>query len=168
MSVGDVSMMGEWLTELEATALAKALRNSVWSYPLVNAGHILGVALLVGGMVPLDLRLLGAWRSVPLMPLWRVLTRTAGAGLALAVICGSLLFITRATEYAASGLFIAKMVVVAIGATNALAVRLVRLDKRLRLAPATENLPVWFRLVGGVSLLAWVAALSLGRLVGYF
>src|SRR5512145_1609747 len=89
-------MIGEWLADLEATALAQALRDSVWTYPLVNAGHILGVALLVGSIVPLDLRLLGAWRSVPLAPLWEILTRTAGAGLVLAMVFGVLLFIIPA------------------------------------------------------------------------
>ena len=78
-------MIDEWAAALEATALAAALRNSVWSYPLVNAAHILGVALLVGSIVPLDLRLLGAWRSVPLPPLWGMLTRTAGAGAVIAL-----------------------------------------------------------------------------------
>lgn len=53
-------MLGQWLAALEATELARALRDSVWIYPLVNAGHILGVALLVGSIVPLDLRLLSA------------------------------------------------------------------------------------------------------------
>lgn len=149
-------------------ALAMALRNSVWIYPLVNAAHILGVALLVGATVPLDLRLIGVWRSVSLMPLWRVLTRVASAGLALAMVCGSLLFITRATEYAASSLFIAKMVVVAIGTANALAIRLMRIEAHLCLVPATVTLPVRLRLAGGVSLVAWVTALGLGRLVGYF
>jgi hypothetical protein len=161
-------MIDAWLRVLEATALAKALRSSVWAYPLVNAAHILGVALLVGAMVPLDLRLLGAWRSVPLIPLWRVLTRTAGAGLALAMVFGMLLFITRATEYAASSLFIAKMVVVLVGVVNALVVRLVLPAAGAPLAPATGKLPVRLRLAGGVSLAAWLTALSLGRLVGYF
>src|SRR5262245_6160196 len=114
-------MIGEWLAGLEATALARALRGSVYAYPLVNAGHILGVALLVGSIVPLDLRLLGAWRTAPLAPLWHVLTRTAATGLALAILFGSLLFIAKATEYAASGLFLSKMAVVGAGAVNALA-----------------------------------------------
>jgi hypothetical protein len=60
------------------------------------------------------------------------------------------------------------MVVVAIGAANALVIRLARLDVHARLAPAAAHLPVWLRLAGGVSLVAWVTALSLGRLVGYF
>src|ERR671914_342859 len=117
-------MIEEWPAALEATPLATVLRGSVWVYPLVNAAHILGVALLVGSIVPLDLRLLGAWRSVPLAPLWGVLTRIAGAGLVLAMIFGILLFIARATEYAASNLFISKMVIVALGTANALALRM--------------------------------------------
>ena len=161
-------MIGEWLAGLEATALARALRDSVWVYPLVNAGHILGVALLVGSIIPLDLRLLWAWRSVPLAPLWRVLTRTAAAGLALAIVFGSLLFITRATEYAASGFFIAKMVVVGAATANALALRMVVPDDLSRMRSTTEKPSRRIRLAGGISLAAWLTALTLGRLVGYF
>jgi len=161
-------MTGDWLAGLEAMALARALRDSVWTYPLVNAGHILGVALLVGSIIPLDLRLLGAWRSVPLAPLWRVLTRTAAAGLVLAMVCGSLLFITRATEYAASSLFISKMAVVGTGTANALALRMIAPDALLRAQPTADKPPARVQLAGGVSLAAWLTALTLGRLLGYF
>jgi len=160
-------MIEQWAAALEATALAAALRNSVWSYPLVNAAHILGVALLVGSIVPLDLRLLGAWPSVPLAPLWGVLTRTAGAGFLLAIIFGMLLFITRATEYIVSNLFIAKMVVVAIGTTNVLTLRILRGQvSEMALTYGKPPLPV--RLAAAVSLVTWLTALTLGRLVGYF
>jgi len=161
-------MIEQWAAALEATELAAALRNSVWSYPLVNAAHILGVALLVGSIVPLDLRLLGAWRSVPLAPLWGVLTRTAGIGLVLAIIFGTLLFITRATEYIASNLFIAKMLVVAIGTANALTLRIPSQAKISEITSSRWKLPTRLRLAAGVSLAAWLAALTLGRLVGYF
>ena len=161
-------MIGEWLVALEATAVAGALRGSVWAYPLVNTEHILGVALLVGAMLPLDLRLLGAWRSVPLAPLWRVLTRTAGAGLGLAMVCGTLLFITRATEYASSGLFISKMVVVGVGTANAVALRTLVPNAIAPMRSALETPPVRVQLAGGISLAAWLTALLLGRLVGYF
>ena len=161
-------MIGEWLAALEATALARALSDSVWVYPLVNAGHILGVALLVGSIVPLDLRLVCAWRSVPLAPLWRVLTRTAAAGLGLAIVFGSLLFITRATEYAASGFFIAKMGVVGAATANALALRIVAPEELSRMESTGGKPSRRIRLAGGISLAAWVTALTLGRLVGYF
>jgi hypothetical protein len=161
-------MIEDWAAALEATALAIALRNSVWSYPLVNAAHILGVALLVGSIVPLDLRLLGAWRTAPLAPLWNILTRTAGAGFLLAIIFGMLLFITRATEYIASNLFLAKMAVVIIGTANAMALRTPPPSDTSGITSAEAMPPLRLRLAAGVSLTAWLAALTLGRLVGYF
>jgi hypothetical protein len=160
--------MGEWLTALEGTGLAQALRHSTWAYPLVNAGHLLGVALLLGAIVPLDLRLLGAWPSVPIKPLWRVLTQTAAAGLVLATIFGALLFVTAASEYAASSLFLSKMLVLVAAAVNAVVLRVLLAGDSSRWDTLQERPPGPMRIAGGVSLLAWLSVLILGRLVGYF
>ena len=100
-----------------------SLRYSTWAYPPVNACHILGIALLVGAVFSLDLRLLRAWRNAPLAPLWHVLTRVAATGLLIAAVCGVLLFATRATEYAQSPLFLTKLLVVAVGVFNAVSLR---------------------------------------------
>lgn len=160
-------MLDQWLAALEATEFARALGNSVWAYPLVNAGHIFGVALLVGSIVPLDLRLLGAWRAQSLTPLWHVLTRTAAVGLGLAVGFGGLLFATRATEYAASPFFLGKMAVVLAAAINALALR--RAFPRDWLEGKSGVALRWrVRAAAGFSLVAWLVVLTLGRLVGYF
>jgi hypothetical protein len=153
---------------LEATALAQALRGSAWAYPLVNAGHIFGVALLVGGIVPLDLRLLGLWRAMPLAPLWQVLTRTAAVGLLLAVVCGALLFSTRAAAYVHSSLFVSKMLLVAVGMVNAAALHLTGFRSLQDLPAADLHIPMRIRIAAGISLTAWLTALVLGRLVGYF
>lgn len=161
-------MIDIWLAALEASALAGALRNSVWAYPLVNASHILGVALLVGSILPLDLRLMGIWRSVALGPLWRVLSRTGAFGLTLAMLCGFLLFSTRATEYAASPLFITKMLVIVLGITNALVLNKISLQGRLPERLPSGQLPIAYRVAGGLSMCVWLTALTLGRLVGYF
>ena len=161
-------MVEEWTAALQATALAAALRDSIWSYPLINAAHILGVALLVGSIVPLDLRLLGLWGSVPLAPLWAVLTRTAGIGLIVAIIFGTLLFITRATEYAASNLFIAKMILVLLGTANTLMLRMPPQAQVWQPASDPWKPSSRIRVAAGVSLGAWLSALTLGRLIGYF
>ncbi len=159
-------MLDPWLEALEATRFARGLGNSVWAYPLVNAGHILGIAL-VGSIVPLDLRLLSAWRAQPLAPLWHVLTRTAALGLALAVSFGGLLFATRATEYAASPYFLAKMVIVIAAAANAIALHIA--FPRAALEGKTIGALSWrVRAAAGFSMMAWLSALTLGRLVGYF
>ena len=155
----------EWSAALEATELATALRRSTWLYPLVNAAHLLGVALVVGAMVPLDLRLLGVWPRTALQPLWQVLIACAVAGLLLAIASGTLLFITRASDYLASPLFGAKMAAVALGVANAV---LLRIGGPARSALAGERSSPRLRLAAAVSLLAWPAALLLGRLIGYF
>lgn len=155
-------MLEPWLASLESATPVAALRGSTWAYPLVNAAHLLGVALLVGAMVPLDLRLLGRWRSLPLAPLWRLLRASAAGGLMLAIAAGALLFSTDASAYAASRLFGLKMAVVAVGIANALVLRLA-----LPASPV-EPLPAWLRAGAAVSLAAWLSALVLGRLIGYF
>ena len=58
-------MLMEILAGLEGSALAAGLRGSKWVYPLVNAGHIAGIALLFGAIAGFDLRLMGAWPRVP-------------------------------------------------------------------------------------------------------
>ena len=161
-------MTGELFAALEATALARWLRDSVWAYPLVNAGHILGVALLVGAIVPLDLKLLGVWRTLPTGPLWHVLTRAAGAGLVLAAMCGAMLFITRASEYVASNLFLCKMAAVALGIANAVALRGFVPSDRSSTQQGADQSTGRLRTAAAISLLAWLTALALGRLVGYF
>jgi hypothetical protein len=161
-------MIDQWLAALEATWLARSLRDSVWIYPLVNTGHIAGIALLVGSIIPLDLRLLSLWQSWPLAPLWHVLTRTATAGLIMAILFGSLLFVARATEYAASPFFLAKMIVVGAAVLNALALRVALPRPASKTQPPVEARSWRIRVAAGFSLIAWLAALTLGRLVGYF
>lgn len=159
--------MADWMTAVEASALAEALRGSVWAYPIVNALHIFGVALLVGSIVPLDLRLLGLWPKTSLATLWAVLTRTAATGFGLAIIGGLLLFITRVTEYADSGLFAVKMAVVGGAAANALISHWLMVhDDRRDMEGSRPSVAI--RITAGVSVTVWIAALVLGRLVGYF
>jgi hypothetical protein len=129
--------------------------------PIVNTGHIAGVALLVGSIILLDLRLVCAWRSVPLAPIWHVLTRTAGVGLAFAIVFGALLFVTRATEYAASSSFMTKTAVVGAGIANALVLGLIASAQRRQMQSANDRPPRRLQIAGGFSLIAWLTALTL-------
>lgn len=139
-----------------------ALRESTIVYPLVNAAHVVGVALLFGSIVPLDLRLAG-WQAgvVPVDRAARLLLPVTVAGLALAMIAGLLLFATDARGYAGSTLFQIKMLLLALAIINALALR--RVAWRGDVAPALR-----LRVAGLVSALAWLGVIVLGRLVGYF
>jgi len=147
------------LEALGGSALAQWLRFSRWGYAAVNTAHVLGIALLVGSILPLNLRLIGVWRSVPLEPLARVLLPVAATGLVLAMGTGALLFITRATEYAALDLFFVKLALIATGAIHALSVHL---GTGLKEASRSR-----LRLAGAISLSIWLAALVSGRMLAF-
>ena len=144
--------MIETAAALEATALAQFLKASRWTYPLVNAGHILGIALLVGSVIPMDVAILRgrASAAVTLLRPWSV------AGFLLALACGALLFVTQATDYVQSPWFLAKMAVLALAALNAAAhLRIDRFPPRQRRQAAIA------------SLVLWPSALLLGRMIAY-
>lgn len=148
------------LATVEGSALAAAMRQARWGYAAVNALHILGIALLVGAILPLDLRRLGAFRSVPEAELARVLVPAAATGLLLAATTGALLVLPRAGEYLALSLFRVKLALVAGGTLLAL------------LFHATDHLagpPSRIRRVAGALLSAatWITVLALGRLVAF-
>lgn len=155
--------MNEFLAALEALPLAAGLRGSVWAYPLVNAAHIVGIALLFGAVVPLDLRLIGLFSAVDVSRLSRVLVPVAAVGLALAVSAGSLLFITDARDYFASNLFRAKMIVLVLALANVVVA--FRVSRR---TGAEGGPPASLRVAAAASIGLWLAVIVLGRLVGYF
>lgn len=108
------------LAGLESTALAEFLRVSRWGYAAVNTAHILGIALLIGAAMTLNLRFLGLWPDAPRRVLVRALAPVAAAGLGLAVVAGLLLFSVRAREYADIGFLQAKLLLMGIGTASAL------------------------------------------------
>ena len=159
-------MPTEWLTAVEQWPLAVELRNSRWSYALVNAGHIVGIALLFGAIVPLDLRLMDFWRTVPLRALARILVPVAAFGLGLAIAAGLLLFSIRAVEYAALPLFWIKMALVACGIGNALLLRYAAQWER-GLDGVSGAPPRRLRIAGGVSIVLWLAVIVCGRMLAF-
>ena len=106
---------------LEGTALAQALRGSRWVYAAVNTAHIFAIALLIGSVVPLNLRLLGVWRGISREAVVRVLAPVAASGLTLALLTGPLLFSVRAREYSGVGFLQLKLTFIAVGVLSTLA-----------------------------------------------
>jgi hypothetical protein len=159
-------MLIDALTALQDWAPIAALRNSRWAYAWVNAAHIVGIALLFGAIVPLDLRLMGWRRAVPIGTMVRVLLPIAVAGLVLAVAAGLALFSVRAAKYAATGLFQVKMALVVCALSNTLLLhRAVQWETHQAAVGVTP--PPRLRMAGALSIVLWLSVIVCGRMVAF-
>lgn len=140
------------------------LRQSTIAYPLLNAAHIASLALLFGAIATLDLRILGLFSAQPVATLAGPLSAMAAFGLSLAIATGALLFSVRPQAYVENPAFLLKMVLVAAGTSNAIALRArASWTQTLSGAPASTAT----RLAAGASLLLWTGAILAGRWIGF-
>lgn len=149
------------LGAVESLGIAEYLRHARWSYAAVNAAHIFGIALLVGAILPLDLRFLGFWRHIPTKTLAQVLVPVAATGLGIAIVAGLLLFSVRAREYAGNDFLRLKLVLAGTGVIAALAIHRVHGPW---LATASDSRLAWH---GILSMTCWIGALISGRLIAF-
>jgi hypothetical protein len=154
---------------LEQSAFGEFMRtSSLWTYPAVNLLHVFGIAALFGAATIIDLRLLGVWRRVPIRSVTDVAVPVAATGFVLAVTTGAGLLVTQATEYLGNPFLLIRFAAIAVGLGNAAAVRSSpawQARGKRELSPAEHRK---LAIVGGVSLLSWVVAITAGRLIAYW
>jgi hypothetical protein len=151
----------EWLGQWPG---ARLLQRSGTAYLLVNASHILGIGLLVGAILPLDLRLAGVIRGAPLAQLAPFLSRAAGFGLGLALLTGLWLFTVKPVEYSTNPAFLWKLGLLGLALAN---IALQHHGAAFREALATEVVPWRVRFGALASCLLWLAVLLAGRWIGF-
>ncbi len=143
---------------------AVILRDSGTAYLFVNAAHILGVGLVLGAILPLDLRLLGLFRQAPLAVLGPFLSRAAATGVVVAALTGLWLFSVNAPEYVGNTAFLAKLGLLALALGN------VALQHGLgdfRAAVASDTAPPLARVLAALSIGLWLSVLVAGRWIGF-
>lgn len=142
--------------------------SGVWTYGLVNLGHILGVAMLFGAVLVLDLRLLGLWRSVPLAALSRPAVTLAGTGFSLALVSGIAMFATKAVDYVGNPFLFIKFPAIALALGNVFWLHRSaawRAHGRRELEPQERRR---LAMGGGLSLVFWLTAITAGRMIAYW
>jgi hypothetical protein len=163
-----------FLTWIEATALGHFMRESgPWTYAIVNLAHVLGISTLFGSVLLLDLALMrAAWtpkRSQASVPaLAGAAAPLAAAGFVLAAATGVGLLSSNATEYQGNLFFTIKFPVIALGVTNAVGIRRSAAWRAIGtrdLTPSETRMLAW---LGAASLTCWTAAITAGRLIGYW
>jgi len=156
-----------WLGWLETTALAQAMRQWLWLYPVVEIVHIVGIVLLVGAAAMFDLRLLGVSRRLPVAAMAHHLLPWARLGLGVMVPTGLLMFSAHATEFAANPAFRLKLALVAAACLNALVFHRWPFRSVSAWNVDAESPPA-AKLAAGLSLTLWSGVIACGRLLAYF
>ena len=154
----------EWL---QASSLAVFINKTAWAFTTIELVHVFAISLVIGTIAIVDLRLLGlASTKRPFTELARGLLPWTWAAFVLAMMAGSLLFISQATEYFVNTTFWIKMSIMVLAGINMLIFELitVRGVQNWDLEP-TPPLPA--RLAGGISLTCWALVVIFGRWTGF-
>jgi hypothetical protein len=156
-----------FLQSLEASSWGEFIHNKAWAFTTVEVVHVFAVSLLLGTIMIVDLRLLGIVAAKrPFMDLARQVLPFTWAAFVIAVTAGTLLFSSRATEYAANSVFWTKMALIAVAGINMIIFefRTARGAEKWNLDTAT---PPAARLAGVISITCWILVIFFGRLIGF-
>ena len=155
----------EFLAWLESTALADAVRTIPWLYPALESLHYIGIACLVGGIMLIDLRLLGVAKKLRI-DLMVTLLPWVWIGFTITAITGGIIFVYGATGFGTNPPFIMKMILILIAGINAFIFEV--MARRGRDSWVTAGIaPVPVRAVATISLILWVSVVTTGRWMAY-
>lgn len=136
-----------------------SLKTHVWAYPALEVVHIVGIALLLGNLVLLELRVFGRGAALPIKDLARLSLSLALCGFVLAAASGLLMFATQPAELLSNRVFTLKMLLLMLAGCNAAWFHgrgsLVRLDGLARAQMLASTV-------------IWLAVVVCGRWIAYF
>lgn len=138
--------------------MSSAIQTSAWAYPALTVLHLLGIALLIGNLALLELRVFGKGANLPVRDLARLSLTLVVCGFALAAASGLAMFATQPADLLANRAFTLKMLLLFAAACNAGWFHgrgsLDKLDRTARLQMV-------------VSSLIWLGVVICGRWIAY-
>jgi len=152
---------------LEKTPPAAAMRDSLWIFDITETVHTLGIILVAGTIMLVDLRLLGlGLRREPVSHVVSRIVPWTLSGFCLMFLTGGWLFSAEASKLYHSPAFRIKMILLALAGLNALIFHLTV----YRRAAEWDDVPVAplrARVAGLVSLVLWIGIIAAGRSIAY-
>ncbi len=155
-------MLESFFRWCESTLIGRAIADSVWAFPILEAVHLLGLCMLGGALLVVDLRLLGVGLTgQPVARLARYARPWLVASVIMMVLTGVPLFLSEAIKAYYNTSFWVKMCTLPVALTFTFAVR-ERVARREADDPGVTG-----RIVGAVSLALWFTVAAAGRWIGF-
>lgn len=156
--------LAQWV---ETTPLSLAIAESEWIFPSLESAHVIAVALVVGSIAILDLRLLGvASRGRSAAELAEAALPLTWTGFVFAVASGVLMFAAKPTSYLGNPFFLIKLALLAAAGLNMLMFHGL-IERQLHAAGPLAPPPAAVRVSAALSLSLWVAVVAFGRWIGF-
>ncbi|MGA2553141.1 MAG: DUF6644 family protein [Burkholderiaceae bacterium] len=155
----------QWLYD---SSVGTGIRESIWVFPIIETIHVLGIALLVGTVAILDLRLLGlALKREPVSDVASAVLPLTWAGFAVMFVSGFLLFWSEAAKSYANPAFRLKLLLLLLVGLNPLIFHFT-IYRSVGAWNARVVTPLQARLAAVFSLTLWGGIVCAGRAIAYF
>jgi hypothetical protein len=155
---------------LAATNLVALVNDNDWVWPVCEMLHFVGMALLIGTVGLVDLRILGVAKGLPIATLERLIPWGV-AGFVINAITG-LMFIAGnpvggPIEYLSNLAFQIKMILVLIAGINLVVFYFMGIARDLESVAPSGDAGRSAKVVAVVSLVMWFGVICFGRLIMY-
>ena len=158
--------MIEALTEeMMASNLTQWIQATYWLWPILEIFHFFGLTLLMGGLIIVDLRMIGFLSYIGLEEVKKLLPLVI-FGFLVNLITGVLFLFGDPSRYSINIGFQIKMILVLLAGCNA-AIYHLKVEPLFSNLNLTDRLPLVIKITGFTSLTLWTGVLLLGRLVPY-
>ena len=158
--------MIEALTEeMMASNLTQWIQATYWLWPILEIFHFFGLTLLMGGLIIVDLRMIGFLSYIGLEEVKKLLPLVI-FGFLVNLITGVLFLFGDPSRYSINIGFQIKMILVLLAGCNA-AIYHVKVEPLFSNLNLTDRLPLAIKITGFTSLTLWAGVLLLGRLIPY-
>jgi len=159
--------MIETLTnEIMASQLSQWIQATYWLWPVLEIIHFFGLTLLMGGLIIVDLRMIGFFPTINLQGVKKLLPFVI-FGFLLNLITGILFVYGDPSRYAINIGFQIKLILILLAGCNAAIYHFRVEGYALELSSSSIRPPLTIKLVGLTSLSLWTGVLLLGRLIPY-
>ncbi len=155
------------LETLAQTPLAVRIAEDPVLFPWIEVVHVLAITIVFGSILLVDLRLIGlAARDYPISRLSKAVVPVTWIAFVIAVITGSLLFISNPITYYGNVYFRAKIALILCAGLN-MAIFHVWTMRSMRNWDATSHIPLAVQSAGLISVMLWVTIIVCGRWIGF-
>jgi hypothetical protein len=149
----------EWC---EATWLGNAIRDSLWLFPVIEAVHLLGLCVLGGAVLLVDLRMLGlTLQAQPIARIARDARPWLAASLVVMLLTGTALFLSESVKCYYNTSFWVKITTLPFAIAFTLTIR-----ERVVRSGAIDT-TARSRVVALISLGLWFTVAAAGRWIGF-